>query len=520
MLFGISAAGPPARQDIVLADFEGKDYGTWQTTGIAFGPGPAQGTLPGQMPVSGYRGQGLVNSYFGGDTATGTLTSPEFVLNRKFLNFLIGGGRHDGQTCINLLVGGKIVRTATGPNGAPGGTERLDWATWDVTALQGRTAHLEIVDKATEGWGHISVDEITSSDARQAEEIKTGPLYGETYRPQFHFTARAGWLNDPNGMVYYGGEYHLFFQHNPFGLTSGNLTWGHAVSRDMVHWTQIENAITPDERGPIWSGSAVVDWNNTTGLATGTEKPLIALYTAAGDTSPESKGQPFTQRLVYSLDKGRTWTKYANNPVLNQLRGGNRDPKVVWHEPTKHWIMALYLDKEDFGLFTSPDLKTWKQIQTLTVPGSSECPDFFPMPVQGEPNLHKWVFTGANGHYLIGTFDGTKFTPEAGRSGRLRRELLRGANVQRHSRARWTPDSNCVDEWRHVSADAVQSADEFPVRIDAASNDGGIAPVPLARERDCRAAYKAAHLARPHAETGRQSASRAVRRTVGHRGRI
>ncbi len=401
---------------MVIADFEGGEYGAWRTTGTAFGPGPARGTLPGQMPVSGYRGQGLVNSYFGGDGAIGTLTSPPFVLNRKRLNFLIGGGRHDGQTCINLLVGGKIVRTATGPNAAPGGSERLVAMTWNLADLQGRTARIEIVDYATGGWGHISVDEITLSDARQADEIKTAPLYDETYRPQFHFTAKTGWLNDPNGMVYYEDEYHLFFQHNPLGLTSGNLTWGHAVSRDLIRWTQIENAITPDEHGPIWSGSAAVDWHNTAGLAEKgqKEKTLVALYTAAGDTSPESKGQPFTQRLVFSNDRGRTWQKYAGNPVLNQLRGGNRDPKIVWHEATKHWNMALYLDKEDFGLFTSPDLKTWTQIQTLTIPGSSECPDFFEMPVVGQPNARRWVFTGANGRYLIGEFDGAKFTPEAG----------------------------------------------------------------------------------------------------------
>ena len=406
--------GTPPRRDIVIADFEGRDYGGWKTTGTAFGLAPAQGSLPGQMPVSGYQGKALVNSYCGGDGATGTLTSPEFVLSRNYLNFLIGGGKHAGQTCINLLVRGKIVRTATGPNGAPGGSERLDWASWDISALRGQTARLEIVDRATGGWGHISVDAIALSNARQAPEIRTRPLYQETYRPQFHFTAKTGWLNDPNGLVCYDGEYHLFFQHNPSGLTSGNLTWGHAVSRDLTHWTQIANAIAPDEHGPIWSGSAVVDWNNTAGLARGAEKTLIALYTAAGNTSAESKGQPFTQRLVYSVNRGRTWTKYAGNPVLNQLRGGNRDPKIVWHEPTKRWIMALYLDKEDYGLFHSPDLKTWKRLQALTVPGVSECPDFFEMPVAGEPAVRKWVFTGANGHYLVGTFDGAKFTPEAG----------------------------------------------------------------------------------------------------------
>lgn len=399
------------RTDIVVADFEGRDYGKWQTTGTAFGSAPASGAVSGQMRVSGFLGHGLVNSYHGGDDAMGTLTSPPFQITRRHINFLIGGGQHPGLTCINLLVNGVIARTATGPNDRPGGTERLQWHSWDVADLQGSMARIEIVDRATGGWGHINVDQITLGDEEQREMVQTGPLYGETYRPQFHFSAQRGWLNDPNGMVFYKGEYHLFFQHNPFGLQSGNLTWGHAISRDLTHWEQIANAITPDARGPIWSGSAVVDEQNTSGLQTGVEKPLIALYTAAGGTSPESQGQPFTQCLAYSNDRGRTWTKYEHNPVLPHIIGGDRDPKVVWYAPTRQWIMALYLDKDDYALFSSPDLKQWMQFQTLTTPGSNECPDFFEMPVQGKPGAHTWVFTAASGRYLVGDFDGAKFTP-------------------------------------------------------------------------------------------------------------
>src|SRR5579871_4253572 len=191
------------------------------------------------------------------------------------------------------------------------------------------------------------------------------------------------------------------------------MTWGHAVSRDLIHWQQLPNAIEPDELGTIFSGSAVVDRNNTAGFKTGKEPPLVAIYTAAGDTSPASKGQPFTQCLAYSNDRGRTWTKYAGNPVLKHIVADNRDPKVVWHAPTHRWIMALYLDKEDYALFASPDLKEWTRLQTLTVPGCGECPDFFEMPVGDDPNNRKWVFTAANGHYLIGAFDGRQFTPEA-----------------------------------------------------------------------------------------------------------
>ncbi len=234
----------------------------------------------------------------------------------------------------------------------------------------------------------------------------------EPYRPKFHFTAKQGWLNDPNGLVYLDGEYHLFFQFEE--LLSGNdpkKSWGHAVSTDLVHWRQLSNALEPDALGPIWSGSAIVDWNNTSGLGSPGKPPLVALYTAAGGQSPESSGRDFTQCLAYSTDRGRTWTKYAHNPVLPHVAGENRDPKVIWDAPTRRWIMALYLDRDRFGLFSSPDLKAWTQTQTLTLPGSSECPDFFPLPLI-ETHKQRWVFTAANDAYLVGSFDGRTFTPE------------------------------------------------------------------------------------------------------------
>jgi sucrose-6-phosphate hydrolase SacC (GH32 family) len=237
-------------------------------------------------------------------------------------------------------------------------------------------------------------------------------LYRERHRPQFHFTPAKGWTNDPNGLVYYQGEYHLFFQHNPFGTKWGNMTWGHAVSRDLVRWKQLASAIEPDATGTIFSGSAVVDEENTAGFARGPEKTLVAMYTAAGGTSPESKGKPFTQSLAYSNDRGRTWTKYAGNPVIPHVVKENRDPKVVWHAPTRRWIVALFLDGQTFTFFSSPDLKQWTRLHDITVPGAAECPDFFEMAVEGEPGARRWVWTGANGHYLVGSFDGVRFVPE------------------------------------------------------------------------------------------------------------
>ena len=252
-----------------------------------------------------------------------------------------------------------------------------------------------------------NVDCIATSEARAAERAEGEPFYAEQYRPQFHFTPRINWTNDPNGLVFYKGEYHLFFQHNPTGINWGNMTWGHAVSPDLLHWQQLDHAIHPDKLGTIYSGSAVVDWDNTAGLQTGDEKTIVCIYTSAG---PGALG--FTQSMAYSNDRGRTWKKYAKNPVLEHIAGENRDPKVLWHAPSKRWIMALYLDGNNYALFSSPDVKTWSKLCDVRVPGSSECPDFFALPVDGDAAKVKWVFWTANNRYRLGDFDGKKFRAE------------------------------------------------------------------------------------------------------------
>src|SRR5947208_10147472 len=176
------AAVAAERPDVLIADFEGEDFGDWKTTGEAFGKGPARGTLSNQMPVTGFLGRGLANSYHGGDDSTGTLTSPPFTVERRHINFLIGGGKHPGETCINLLLDGKVVRTATGPNDRPGGSEQLDWHTWDVAELAGKSAVIEIVDKHTGGWGHINIDHIVQSDQKlQAAPARREFLIGSRF---------------------------------------------------------------------------------------------------------------------------------------------------------------------------------------------------------------------------------------------------------------------------------------------------------------------------------------------------
>lgn len=503
----LATAARSAQPDILIADFEGETYGPWKATGEAFGPGPAAGTLPGQMAVSGFEGKRLVNSFYKGDGTTGRLTSPPLKIERRYINFLIGGGMHPSKTCINLLVNGKVVRTATGPNDRPGGTEALDWESWDVGELIGKQATIEIVDEATGGWGHINVDQIVQSDRKrsaaepavrelrvekkwlhlpvknggrpcwmqlivdgklqrefeielaqgkpdywtytdigswqgktlrieagrlpagsedlaaiaQADDLPgTETMYREALRPQFHFTPRRGWTNDPNGLVFYQGEYHLFFQHNPYGTKWGNMTWGHAVSPDLLHWKELPDAIHPDPLGTIFSGSAVVDGQNTAGFlpasAAGepSEKPIVCIYTAAGGTNRQSRGVPFTQALAYSLDRGRTWTKYEKNPVLGHIAGENRDPKVFWHRPSGQWVMALYLDGPHYALFGSPDLKQWRRLCDIPDVQGTECPDLFELPVDGDKQNARWVFWSANGNYLIGQFDGKTFTKESG----------------------------------------------------------------------------------------------------------
>ena len=238
---------------------------------------------------------------------------------------------------------------------------------------------------------------------------QTNNWYNELHRPQFHFTPRKDWMNDPNGLVYYKGEYHLFFQHTPGFIRHAPNSWGHAISNDLVHWKQIQEAIEPDEYGWIWSGSGLVDWNNTSGLKKSDEETIIAVYTTGGFGDP---GNPCVQYISYSNDRGRTFTRYEGNPVLEHIRAANRDPKVIWHKPTQQWIMALFLDSNDFAIFGSKNLKEWEHLCDLEVEGTGECPDLFELPVDGDPNNTRWVFWGAAGVYRLGTFDGRIFTPE------------------------------------------------------------------------------------------------------------
>jgi fructan beta-fructosidase len=440
------------------------------------------------MTVSGYEGKGLVNSFHGGDASTGTLDSPPFEIQRRYLNFLIGGGKYPGQTCMELLVNGKPVRAATGPNEQPGGSERLDWASWEVADLLGKTAILRITDLQTGGWGHINVDQIVQSETNRGpqtvkrqivlnhrffhlpvkrdapprpvkftagehtlcvfeirlpernqapdfwvfieEPEKKGQtfafeailpagstalgaiiqsddppgadtMYREKLRPQLHFTSRRGWLNDPNGLVWHGGQYHLFYQHNPFGWEWGNMHWGHAVSPDLLHWTELPQAISPRQIGDwAFSGSAVVDHDNGS---------IVAAFTSTG------RGECIAH--YDASDSRQLFHEYDKNPVVKHQ---GRDPRLLWHKPSSRWIMAVYDEfegKQWIAFHSSPDLKNWTFESRIE--GFFECPDLFELAVAGQPGQSRWVLYGGDGAYILGQFDGKKFTPDSTKKERV-----------------------------------------------------------------------------------------------------
>ncbi|MEH7249022.1 glycoside hydrolase family 32 protein [Neobacillus niacini] len=245
--------------------------------------------------------------------------------------------------------------------------------------------------------------------------------YKELHRPQFHFSPEEKWMNDPNGMVFFNNEYHLFYQYHPYGTTWGPMHWGHAVSKDMIHWEHLPIALIPDELGAIFSGSAVVDWNNTTGFFDKNQPGLVAIYTSAG-TYPDSDRPLQQQSLAYSKDNGRTWVKYEGNPVLSDISITDyRDPKVFWHNETNKWVMVLATG-QTITIYTSLNLTEWEFASEFGHTAGShdgvwECPDLFALPIGG---TEKWVMIvsiGDNGmtaegsrtQYFIGQFDGTTF---------------------------------------------------------------------------------------------------------------
>ena len=290
--------------------------------------------------------------------------------------------------------------------------ERVDYyVPYDISAYEGSNVTVQVLGlpAGARCWKELKLSDTFDTADREKK-----------FRPVYHHTPLYGWMNDPNGMFYKDGTYHLYFQHNPYGSTWGNMTWGHSTSTDLVHWHGEDIAIEPDAYGSIFSGSVVVDHYNTAGFGEGA---IVAFYTSA-KSSPWGDSQ--SQSMAYSTDGGKTFTKYGGNPVLTSDKRDFRDPKVFWYAPGKHWVMILAAGQE-MEIYSSRDLKAWKKESSFGAKqgahgGVWECPDLIELPVEGTDET-RWVlicninpggpFGGNAAQYFVGTFDGKKFVNES-----------------------------------------------------------------------------------------------------------
>ncbi len=318
----------------------------------------------------------------------------ELKINKKYINFPVSHSVDRGRmtfTVDGMAEAPVVIRLAP--------SEADYWVFRDVSAWKGKKI------KISYGGDRTGLAQIYQSDEIAGQDS----LYREKNRPQFHFTTRRGWINDPNGLLYHDGEYHLFYQHNPYEREWENMHWGHAVSRDLVHWEELNDALRPDVLGSMFSGSAVVDYENTSGFGTKKTPAMVAAYTAA---SPDRQ----VQCIAYSLDRGRTFTKYGGNPVINSKEKWNsqdtRDPKVFRYAPGGHWVLVLN-ERDGHSIYNSTNLKNWVYQSHTT--GFWECPELFELPVDGNPDNTLWVMYGASGTYMLGSFDGKAFTPLHGK---------------------------------------------------------------------------------------------------------
>jgi fructan beta-fructosidase len=313
-------------------------------------------------------------------------------ITKRYLNIPVG--REAKMRVFQISINGKLKREFPAQL-AEGSIDY--WIFINVSEFQGRTITLS--GSATQG----ALERIYQSSKIDGESS----LYKEPNRPQFHFTVKRGWSNDVNGPIFYKGQYHLFWQAFPFGVTwdTGFMYWGHAVSKDLVHWRELAPALMVDKLGSPWSGSSLVDRNNDGGWG---KDALVLVYTAFDRFSHKQ-----VQCIAYSTDNGVTFTRFTGNPVLDSNSEANtndtRDPKVFWYEPTRRWVMVLF-EKDGMSFYNSTDLKSWTWQSHFK--GLHECPDFFELPVDGDTSHRRWILHGGSSTYFIGSFDGSTFTPE------------------------------------------------------------------------------------------------------------
>jgi len=431
------------RGDILIADFEGKDYGDWKVTGTAFGSRPARANVSPRNRVVGHQGKGLVNTYLDGDASTGTLTSPEFVIQRKHIHFLIGAGNFPGRTCMDLLIDGKTVRTAVGlAVKNPNRQEVLDWKSWNVEKLLGKKAVLRIVDDHTGGWGHINVDHIAQTDQprqptyvhaakapvsmkskvpkytfadtlqEQEEQLKTNPLLArfrasrkellkDPHHPRYHFVSPEHRLNDPDGLCFWQGRWHLFYQGYP--PEDPRQHWGHAVSDDLIHWRDLPYAIYPDPERACFSGSTLVE-----------DDRVIAMYHGT---------QVGTMVAVASDPLLLNWKKVTGKAVIPFPKPGEPaipyrifDP-CIWKAGGMYYALTAGTLRTGPGgkpvraefLHRSKDLVKWEYLHPFLeddrygiVGDDGACPYFWPI---GNRHILLHYSHTSGGKYLLGDYD-------------------------------------------------------------------------------------------------------------------
>ena len=314
-------------------------------------------------------------------------------ITKQYLNIPVGKEARNKPVSIN--VDGQTKREFT----VKLAEDTVDfWIYVDVSEFKGKKITLVCPASAT-SLGRIYQDDMIAGQ---------DSLYREAYRPQFHFTVKRGWSNDINGPVFYNGVYHLFWQAYTFdvNINIDYMYWGHATSKNMLHWTEQPAALMLDSLGSPWSGTAVIDKNNVSGFS----KDAMVLYYTAFDRWSGKQ----VQCIAYSTDGGKIFQRYAGNPIIDSNRemdsDDTRDPKVFWYEPAKVWVMVLF-EIDGMSFFNSTDMKTWKRQGHFK--GLHECPDMFELPVDGKEANKKWVLHGGSSEYFIGSFDGKNFTPES-----------------------------------------------------------------------------------------------------------
>ena len=296
-------------------------------------------------------------------------------IEKRYINLRVKRGAE--KIFCELWSDGKLARFFEFEPGVPDDNDFIVF--YDLAEFAGK----EILAK-TNPELPMSIDDIF---IQTDEPLEMDGVYEEKYRPLIHFTSKRGWLNDPNGLIFHNGKYHLFYQHNPFGVDWGNMHWGHAVSDDLFHWNELPEALYPDSLGSMFSGSAVICDKHKAYSPEIPEDSIVLAYTASGDNAPGKRDN--TQCLAFSTNGGISFRKLDSNPVLQQITKDNRDPHVFWHAPTSSWIMTLYLRQlnaviHEFAIFTSPDLLEWTETDRVRIP-SYECPGLRELEVENSP---------------------------------------------------------------------------------------------------------------------------------------